>query len=86
MFKAILPSSKRISCSEFTMVTSPGAPPSGKENVPDDRVATPDLSKLGKQTLHKGNSKHEKSKTMKISPELVGEPVVMNQAFDKLLV
>ncbi|KAG2146133.1 armadillo-type protein [Suillus bovinus] len=84
MFKAILPSSKRISSSEFTMVTSPGDPLSGKENLPDNNVATPPLTKSGKGT-HKGNSKQEKSKTVKGSQDLVVEPVVMNQAFDKLL-
>ncbi|KAG1804946.1 armadillo-type protein [Suillus plorans] len=84
MFKAILPSSKRISSSEFTMVTSPGDPLSGKENLPDNHVITPAQTKSGKGT-HKGNSKQEKMKTVKVSQDLVVEPVVMNQAFDKLL-
>jgi len=83
MFKGILPSSKRISTSEFTIVTVPGGPQSGKENVPD---ATPALSKPGNQTPCKGNPKHEKSKTMSFSQDLADEPVVMHQAFDKLLV
>ncbi|KAG1759198.1 armadillo-type protein [Suillus occidentalis] len=83
MFKAILPSSKRISSSEFTMITNPGDPLSGKENLPDN-VVTPALTKSGKGT-HKGNSKQEKSKTVKVSQDIVVEPVVMNKAFDKLL-
>ncbi|OJA17141.1 hypothetical protein AZE42_05097 [Rhizopogon vesiculosus] len=82
MFKAILPSSKRITSSDFTMVTTPGESPSGKENIPDNRAVTPVPSKPGKQPPHKGNSKHEKSKTINLSQD---EPVVMNQAFDKLL-
>jgi hypothetical protein len=85
MFKAILPSSKRISSSEFTMITNPpGDPFSGKENLPDNNAATPALTKSGKGA-HKGNSKQEKLKTIKVSQDLVVEPVVMNQAFDKLL-
>jgi hypothetical protein len=84
MFKAILPSSKRISCSDFTMVTNPGDPLSGKENLPDN-VVTPALTKSGKGT-NKGNSKQEKLKTVKIPQDVVVEPVVMNKAFDKLLV
>ncbi|KAG0706746.1 armadillo-type protein [Suillus ampliporus] len=73
MFKGILPSSKRIPSSDFTMVTSLGDTPSGKENVPDNNIGTPTLAKP------------EKSKTMRVSQDLVVEPVVMNQAFDKLL-
>lgn len=67
------------------MVTSPGDPLSGKENLPDNHVVTPAQTKSGKGT-HKGNSKQEKMKTVKVSQDLVVEPVVMNQAFDKLLV
>jgi hypothetical protein len=68
------------------MITNPpGDPFSGKENLPDNNAATPALTKSGKGT-HKGNSKQEKLKTIKVSQDLVVEPVVMNQAFDKLLV
>jgi hypothetical protein len=84
MFKAILPSSKRISSSDFTMITNPGDPLSGKENLPDNNAVTT-VTKSGKGT-HKGNSKQEKLKTVKVSQDLVVEPVVMNKAFDKLLV
>ncbi|KAG2364612.1 armadillo-type protein [Suillus spraguei] len=84
MFKAILPSSKRISSSEFTMITNLGDPLCGKENLPDNNAVTPALTKSGKGT-HKGNPKQEKLKTIKVSQDLVVEPVVMNQAFDKLL-
>lgn len=66
------------------MVTSPEQ--SGKENVPDNCVAPPAPSKQGKQVSREGNTKHEKSKTMMISQDLAVEPVVMNQAFNKLLV
>ncbi|KAF9223697.1 hypothetical protein BS17DRAFT_781078 [Gyrodon lividus] len=82
MFKGILPS-KRISSSEFTMVTSLGDISNGKENVPDPVVAVP--PKPSKPTLHRDKGKHENSKSTRASQDVPLEPVVMNQAFDQLL-
>ncbi|KIJ66900.1 hypothetical protein HYDPIDRAFT_149967 [Hydnomerulius pinastri MD-312] len=82
MFKGILPS-KRIPSSEFTMVTSLGDISNGKENVPDSVSVVP--TKPSKATLHKDKAKHEKSKSAKPSQDVTVEPVVMNQAFDRLL-
>ncbi|KAF8843694.1 hypothetical protein BDN67DRAFT_944797 [Paxillus ammoniavirescens] len=82
MFKGILPS-KRISSSEFTMVTSLGDISNGKENVPDPVAAVP--PKPTKATLHRDKGRNENSKSRKASQDAPVEPVVMNQAFDQLL-
>lgn len=83
MFKGILPS-KRMPSTEFTMVTSLGDISNGKENVPDPVPAVP--AKPSKVTVHKDKAKHEKSKSLKALQDFTVEPVVTNQAFDKLLV
>ncbi|KAH7884372.1 armadillo-type protein [Phlebopus sp. FC_14] len=98
MFKGILPS-KRISSSEFTMVTPPSlgdiSNANGKENLPDSTTTAPSQQQPAKplKTTTTQRSKHEKSKSVKASsssspsPDMVGhaEPLVMNQAFDRLL-
>lgn len=78
MFKGILPL-KRIPSSEFTMVTSLGDISNGKENIPDPVSAVP-------AKPHKDKAKHEKSKSVKVLQDPPVEPVVTNQAFDRLLV
>ncbi|KAH7913769.1 armadillo-type protein [Hygrophoropsis aurantiaca] len=82
MFKGILPS-KRISSSEFTMVTNLGESGlNGKENVPDSNQPGP-LPKPNKSSQQKNAGKvYEKSKPTKA---LQDEPAMMNHAFDKLL-
>ncbi|KAF9243471.1 armadillo-type protein [Melanogaster broomeanus] len=82
MFKGILPS-KRISSSEFTMLTSLGDISNGKENVPDPVAVV--QAKPPKGTLQKDKGKHEKSKSTNAPQGAPVEPVVMNQAFDQLL-
>ncbi|KAL4066928.1 armadillo-type protein [Scleroderma yunnanense] len=82
MFKGILPS-KRISSSEFTMVTSLGDISNGKENLPADSANTVQVNKPSKVPQTKG--KHEKSKSAKVSQDAPAEPQAMNQAFDQLL-
>lgn len=74
MFKGILPS-KRISTSEFTMVTSLGDISNGKENLPSDAVQP---AKPPKAPANKSKSKTPQNTT--------GEPQVTSQAFEKLLV
>ncbi|KAG9315233.1 hypothetical protein JVU11DRAFT_4367 [Chiua virens] len=81
MFKSILPS-KRLPSTEFTMLTSLGDISNGKENVPDPVSAAP--PKPFKATVHKDRT-HEKSKSMRTPQDMWGEPVVTNQAFDRLL-
>lgn len=66
------------------MVTSLGDISNGKENLPDPVSAVP--AKPSKATFHKDKAKHEKSKSMKALQEFSIEPVVTDQAFDRLLV
>lgn len=82
MFKGILPS-KRISSSEFTMVTSLGDISNGKENLPADPANT----SLGNKPLKalQPKTKHEKSKSAKVPQDAITEPQGMNQAFDQML-
>lgn len=61
------------------MVTSLGDISNGKENVPDPVSTVPSKP-------HKDKAKHEKSKSMKTLQDFLVEPVVTNQAFDRLLV
>ncbi|KAG6334491.1 hypothetical protein ID866_4602 [Astraeus odoratus] len=82
MFKGILPS-KRISSSEFTMLTSLGDISNGKENLPTESANAVQTAKPSKAPPSKG--KHDKSKPSKSSRETVVAPQAMNQAFDKLL-
>ncbi|KAG6373393.1 hypothetical protein JVT61DRAFT_6542 [Boletus reticuloceps] len=84
MFKGILPS-KRLPSTEFTMVTSLDDISNGKENVPDPLSVVP--AKPQKMTVHKDRVKHGKSKSVKALQDFAVEvePVVTNQAFDKLL-
>ena len=63
------------------MLTSLGDISNGKENVPDPVSAVP--AKPPKATP---KAKHEKSKSMKALQDFSAEPVVTNQAFDRLLV
>ncbi|KAG6819528.1 hypothetical protein H0H93_011031 [Arthromyces matolae] len=84
MFKGILPS-KRISSSEFTMLTSMGDP-SVKENLP----AVTTSSKNSKGLMKGQNPATERKKkieTMKVkeAPEQPLDGLAMNQAFDRLL-
>ena len=83
MFKGILPS-KRLPSTEFTMVTSLGDISNGKENVPDPVSTVP--AKPSKVATYKDKAKHEKSKSVKTLQDFSVEPIVTNQAFDKLLV
>lgn len=76
MFKGILPS-KRLPSAEFTMVTTLGDISNGKENVPDLVSAAP--AKV------KDRAKHEKSKSVKTSQDFSVEPIVTDQAFNRLL-
>ncbi|KAI6125038.1 armadillo-type protein [Pisolithus croceorrhizus] len=82
MFKGILPS-KRISSSEFTMVTSLGDISNGKENLPVEASSATQASKTLK--VPQSKAKHEKSKSNKASQDAAVAPQVMNQAFDRLL-
>src|ERR1700722_2749349 len=88
MFKGLIPSSKRISSSEFTMITPLGdSAINGKENQPeptlDSHKATkPVLNKAKPFVLNPDRKKNAQTKTMQ---HLV-EGVMMDQAFDKLLV
>ena len=66
------------------MVTSLGDISNGKENVPDPVTTVP--TKPSKATPQKDKARHEKSKSMKGLQDFSAEPVVTNQAFDKLLV
>ncbi|KAI5983410.1 armadillo-type protein [Pisolithus albus] len=82
MFKGILPS-KRISSSEFTMVTGLSDISNGKENLPvETSIAT-----QGSKTLKapQSKAKHERSRSNKASQDAAVGPQAMNQAFDKLL-
>ncbi|EIW84307.1 hypothetical protein CONPUDRAFT_120069 [Coniophora puteana RWD-64-598 SS2] len=84
MFKGILPS-KRLSTSDFTMVTAPPAtaPVNGKENWPSDGATN---YKPSKPVLYKGTTKkNEKAKLVRASVDKPEEPLVTEQAFDKLL-
>ncbi|KAI6024842.1 armadillo-type protein [Pisolithus microcarpus] len=82
MFKGILPS-KRISSSEFTMVTSLGDISNGKENLPVEASSATQASKTLKAPQNK--AKHEKSRSNKASQDAAVGPQAMHQAFDKLL-
>ncbi|KAF8134963.1 armadillo-type protein [Boletus edulis] len=84
MFKGILPS-KRLPSTEFTMITSLDDISNGKENVPDPVSVVP--AKPQKMTVQKDRVKHGKSKSVKALQDFTVEvePVVTNQAFDKLL-
>lgn len=93
MFKAILPS-KRISSSDFTMVAGPGitcdVPYNGKENKPDFVIPPQQGAiKASKPAPSKGKS-NDKHKTMKLkdkeTEDQPNEPVMMEDAFDRLLV
>jgi hypothetical protein len=85
MFKGILPSSKRVSTSEFTIVSPPVDPALalnsavglGKENY--NAFPQPPSSKS--QAAHKFMQKRKMSHS---KPN--DQPVETNQAFDKLLV
>jgi hypothetical protein len=93
MFKAILPS-KRISSSDFTMVAGPGitgdGPYNGKENLrwehPQQTAMKADKS-VASKGLGKSSDRH---KTMKLKDKETNdqsnEPVVTEDAFDRLLV
>lgn len=63
------------------MITSLGDISNGKENIPDPVSAVP-----AKPHKEKEKSKHEKSKSLKALQDPPVEPVVTNQAFDRLLV
>lgn len=82
MFKGILPS-KRISSSEFTMVTNLGDISNGKENLPVEASSATQASKTLKAPQNK--AKHEKSRSNKASQDAAVGPQAMHQAFDKLL-
>lgn len=72
MFKGILPASKRISTSEFTIVTPPEDP--GKENYngfPQVPASQPSNKPFSKR---------------KSRAQAADQPAETNQAFDKLLV
>ncbi|KAG8213095.1 armadillo-type protein, partial [Butyriboletus roseoflavus] len=60
------------------MVTSLGDISNGKENVPDPVSTAP-------AKPHKDKAKHEGSKSVKALQDFSVEPVVTNQAFDRLL-
>lgn len=94
MFKGILPS-KRISSSDFTMIAGPGigdVPQFGKEiqNKPEI-IPQQTVLKPGKPAKGFGKS-NEKQKTLKTKEkgkegkDQSGEPVMTEEAFDKLLV
>ncbi|KAG5646973.1 hypothetical protein DXG03_001696 [Asterophora parasitica] len=84
MFKGILPS-KRISSSDFTIVT-PMGDLNGKENLP---TAVPNTAKSSKATM-KGHGqldkkKHKENKKGKEMQDVPSDGPAMNQAFDRLL-
>ncbi|KAG6910845.1 hypothetical protein DXG01_007160 [Tephrocybe rancida] len=84
MFKGILPS-KRISSSEFTMVT-PMGDFNGKENLPTVAPSSKN-SKLAAKVQNQGTEKKKRGDTKKGKDvqEQPSEGPAMNQAFDKLL-
>jgi hypothetical protein len=84
MFKGILPSSKRISTSEFDIV-SPAVDPtvisaigSGKENYNAFPLSPSSKPQVVNKSMHNHKMSHSKPKEH--------QPVETNQAFDKLLV
>lgn len=93
MFKGILPS-KRISSSDFTMITNLGdLNVNGKENVaaipPASKSARPALSKTKAPTQLYEKKRKADGKKGKITRDQIGaeqEGPGMNQAFDRLLV
>ncbi|RDB25943.1 hypothetical protein Hypma_006681 [Hypsizygus marmoreus] len=90
MFKGIL-TGKRISSSDFTMVTNFGDS-NGKENVPGGAMAVPPAVKSFKQAALGTKAKQPQdkkkptdTKSGKDSKEQLDDGVGMNMAFDKLL-
>ncbi|KAF8896485.1 armadillo-type protein [Infundibulicybe gibba] len=87
MFKAILPSSKRIVSSDFTMITPLGdVAPNGKENLPGSQqpAAAKGTKPAFSTTKGQANDKRKRGE-MKMKEQIPEEPVPMNQAFDQLL-